>query len=205
MSKIVYTGSFQKETEMFSGHDSIIINYVNDLARNIGNLNSNWNDDVSHEFLTSFNNCISDVKSGLDECHGEIGRYFTEIQNVLNAWGHGSSVTLPTLSNVILSDISASATDGSIAIDIDQVLSILEQMKKTIHEIISENNDFSPTAISLSGSSDDILNAVQSNLNAGARSYHIIEGPLSEIVSIIGKVHEKYANKASAISSATAN
>lgn len=205
MSKLVYSGTFEKEANLFKGHDNLIISYLKDIAGKIGELNTSWNDDVSGDFLNGFNNCLTEVKGNLSQCHEQINQYFLDIQNVLNVYRNGSSIEIPELGNVELSAINASSVDGSILFDEDQVNAILAKMKATIHDIIADNNDFSPSPVSLYGSSDDILSAVQSNLDAAARSYQLIESPLSEIVSMITKVQETYAKRSATISQAKAN
>ena len=81
MSKLVYSGTFQQEANMFHGFDTTVVGYIKTIASNIGELNASWNDDVSSEFLNGFNNCLTEVKSSLDQCHNDINQYFQDLIN----------------------------------------------------------------------------------------------------------------------------
>ena len=204
MSKLVYVGNMNQEVKYFEGHDKTIVDYLNSVAKDIGELNKNWNDEVSGSYLGEFNNLLNECKVTVDKAHDAVFQYFTDIANVLNVWGSGGTVEMPTLEKLDTVIIAQSKTDGSILYDIDVVRETLTNMKNIVHSACSDIEDFKPTVVSLAGSSDDILSAVQSNLTAAANSYLPIATPLQNINTTVSKVLEIYEQKASAISNATA-
>lgn len=199
-----YTGNMKPEVSSFETHDNAVNGFLKGIATNIGQLNASWNDDVSHETLTSFNQALTDLNEALIKVHNSVGEYFTAIQNELNVWGQGQSVPLPSLETIETQDISASAGDGSIMYDENQVLSTLKVMENAITALTNKISEFKPHAVSLEGSDASIIDTIDSNLYGAASSYSKMETPLNEIKDLITKVRSMYVKKASNIGTSSA-
>lgn len=204
MAIIKYSGTFQKEIDMFQEHDNVVVEKLNKIANHIGELNNSWNDDESHKYLSTFNDVIEELKGDLDKSHLEIARYFNQIQDLLDKFGTHSHFELNELPSINMSAISASNGDGSISIDEDQVRSILSEMKDCTTFVIGKCEDFKPQAVSMEGSSDDVYLAVQSNLDAARDAYKVIETPLQKMNNIVETVLDDYAKRSAAIIDAVA-
>lgn len=202
MSKLVYTGTFKEEVSMFEGFDKVIMGYLKTVAEEIGKLDSSWRDDESKNVLDKLNMKLQETNESLETCHAEIARYFQDIQNVLNFYGTGSSIPLPNLEKIDLSKISESAGDGSITFDSDAVKDIMSTIEITASNITSDCDDFKPTATSINGSSDDIISAVQGNLDKAANSYQLLVSPISSIKMTINEVKTKIDERINTIVSA---
>ena len=204
MAIVNYTGSFEKEINMFEEHDEFVVGKLRTIASKIGELNSSWNDDNSHKYLSTFNDALVELKNDLDKSHIDVARYFSQIQDVLDKFGTHSHVELSQLPSIDISAINASNGDGSISINEEKVSAILSEMQDNTNAAINKCNDFHPTAVSMQGSSDDVYGAVQSNLDAAASCYLVIVEPLKKINGIVSNVLADYAKRSSAIIDATA-
>lgn len=204
MAIIKYKGSFQKETEMFEEHDGVVMNKLRLIAADIGELNKNWRDDNSEKYLKTFNEKLVDLKELLDYGHSEAGRYFNQIQDVLDKFGTHSHAYLRDLPSLDISKILTSTGDGSIEINEEKVRSILEEMRALTRDVIAKCNEFHPRPVSLEGSSNDVIDAVQSNLDAASKAYLSINEPLNAINQTVEIVLEDYARRSSKIIDARA-
>lgn len=196
MSRLQYTGTFAPVVDDFQNFDKVLIDTLSTIAKNVGDLNANWNDEKSNKYLTSFNNFLTDAKSQLDDSHTKIAQYFSDIQEVLK----GQPVEFPALGKFDLSSVNASSTNGSILFDEEKVISTLSNMKTQADSIKTAFDGFKPTASPLEGSSDDIIESVQGNLNAARNSYSGVDTSINEMARLIQEVLDEYTGITSAIS-----